>query len=118
MLPKLEAAVEESLRRAGPSGCVVWATIARPPVNGHTYAQVNTYLRGMAVLHPQTMRLVEWERWVAAHPRLMNPKYPVHPKVRGGLLGRKVRARMFAAGSAPADRQDRPVPTLATGRPV
>ena len=40
----LEAAVRRTLALVGSRGCVIWATIARPPVNGVSYRAANTLL--------------------------------------------------------------------------
>jgi hypothetical protein len=76
----LKQAVRESLRRVGPSGCVIWATIHRPAVGGPSwqgalpgdvaarkpypasaagigYAKANAALRALAAQNPN-MRLV------------------------------------------------------------
>jgi hypothetical protein len=40
----LESAVRESISRLGSHGCAIWATIARPPLNGVSYKAMNNRL--------------------------------------------------------------------------
>jgi hypothetical protein len=91
---ELQAAVEESLRRVGPNGCVVWATIHRPPVRGHSYARANQLLRAMAALDHR-IRLVDWARAVVEH-HIQLDKTGVHPLSRHGAPGWKLRGRLMA----------------------
>lgn len=88
----LETAVQESLRRVGPNGCVIWATVHRPPVNGHSYERVNELLRAVRDDH---FRLVDWDRAVI-RDRIRFDRTGVHPLRRGGARGWKLRARMIA----------------------
>jgi hypothetical protein len=87
---QLEAAVKESLDRVGPSGCVVWATIARPPVNGVSYNAANSLLRRLARSNSR-LRIVPWAEQTAAQPSLLGPD-GVHPTPAGYQL----RARLYA----------------------
>jgi hypothetical protein len=66
----LEAAVRASIARAGPRGCAVWATIARPPLGGVTYDGVNERLHALAgdARLAQHLVLVPWAEAYAAHP--------------------------------------------------
>jgi lysophospholipase L1-like esterase len=86
----LEAAVRATLARAGPRGCVVWATIVRPPLDGVSYNRANALLERLAT-RDRRLRLVPWARRVAAQPRLMGPD-GVHPTPAGYAL----RAAMYA----------------------
>lgn len=67
-VPELERAVGDSLARAGRDGCVVWATIVRPPVLGGTYDAANRKLRQLAAEHPRRMRLVDWQAATQRQP--------------------------------------------------
>lgn len=66
----LRQAVSESLRRVGPRGCVIWATIARPPLNGVTYGAANAVLQTMAE-GDSRLRIVPWAEQVTAYPQLL-----------------------------------------------
>jgi hypothetical protein len=87
---QLQAAVKESLDRVGPNGCVVWATIARPPVNGVSYDAANDLLRRLA-RSDSRLRIVPWAEQTAARPSLLGPD-GVHPTPAGYQL----RARLYA----------------------
>lgn len=87
---ELRAAVRTTLERVGPRGCAVWATIARPPLNGVTYDAANTLLRRIAATDSR-LRLVHWAETAAAQPSLLGPD-GVHPTPSGYDL----RARLYA----------------------
>jgi hypothetical protein len=90
-VPALRAAVGTSLERVGPSGCVVWATIARPPIAGHGYDAANAALRRMARADPRRLRLVDWAAKVRVEPTLLGPD-GIHPNEAGTAI----RAQMYA----------------------
>ena len=87
---QLRAAVEQTLARVGANGCAVWATIARPAVNGVTYDAANSLLRRMAQ-EDTRLRLVPWAEQTAARPSLLGPD-GVHPTPAGYRL----RAQLYA----------------------
>ena len=87
---QLQSAVRTTLSRAGPSGCVIWATIVRPPLNGVSYAAANAALQRMAAADPR-LRIVPWAERVRARPSLVGGD-GVHPTPAGYQL----RARMYA----------------------
>jgi hypothetical protein len=87
---QLQAAVKQTLERAGANGCVIWATIARPPVNGVTYDAANSLLRRLA-RSDSRLRIVPWAEQTAARPSLLGPD-GVHPTPAGYQL----RARLYA----------------------
>jgi hypothetical protein len=87
---QLAAAVRASLLAAGPQGCVVWATIVRPPMHGVSYDAANDLLRRMAASEPR-LRLVRWDEMIKAEPILMGPD-GIHPTPPGY----RVRAQMYA----------------------
>jgi hypothetical protein len=87
----LTAAVRESLRRVGPDGCVVWATIYRPPQAGVGYGDENDALRAMARGDPR-IRIVDWSRSLHRNPLPMDHS-GVHPLT---LEGWQRRAQMFS----------------------
>ena len=86
----LEAAVRTSVRRAGPGGCAVWATIARPPFNGRSYAPANALLRRLDAELGGKLALVPWAElavrsgWLAADGVHATPE------------GYRQRARLYA----------------------
>jgi hypothetical protein len=86
----LQAAVRTSLDRVGPNGCVIWATIVRPPINGVPYDAANALLRRMA-RSEKRMRLVPWDKVIAEQPALIGPD-GIHPTPQGY----QVRAQMYA----------------------
>lgn len=110
----LKQAIRESLRRVGPDGCVIWATIYRAPVGGPSwqgalpgdvykraaypqsavgvgYAKANAIIRRMAAENAN-MRLVDWSRSLQQHPMPMDYTQ-VHPAL---LSGWQRRAQMYA----------------------
>ena len=87
---QLRAAVQQTLDRVGSNGCVVWATIARPPVNGVSYDAANSLLRRMAQSDSR-LRIVPWAEQTAARPSLLGPD-GVHPTPAGYRL----RAQLYA----------------------
>jgi hypothetical protein len=87
---QLQAAVSRTLSRVGANGCVVWATVARPPVDGVSYDAANTLLRRLARADSR-LKLVPWAEQTAAQPSLLGPD-GVHPTPAGYQL----RARLYA----------------------
>jgi hypothetical protein len=110
----LKQAVRESLRRVGPNGCVIWATVKRPAVGGPSwqgalpgdavarkpypqsavgigYAKANAALRHLADENPN-MRLVDWSGSIRRHPMAMDSTL-VHP---GNISGWQRRAQLYA----------------------
>ena len=90
---QLQAAVRTTLERAGPRGCVIWATVARPRQHGVSYRAANDVLERMAASDPR-LRLVPWARQVAAAPSLLGADR-VHPTAAGYRL----RAQLYAAAA-------------------
>lgn len=90
---RLEAAVRESVRIAGPQACAVWATIVRPPVGGATYAAANARLEALAADRTlgADLRIVPWARQVAA-----NPGWVAGDGVHATPEGYRARARLYA----------------------
>lgn len=82
----LAAAVRESLRRVGPDGCVVWATIFRPAQSGVTYHAENAMLRRMADREPR-LRIADWSASLHRHPVALD-RTGVHPKTLAGWIRR------------------------------
>lgn len=84
-LSELKAAVKQSLRHGD---CVVWATIARPPVNGHSYAPANDLLRRLDRRY-ERLRLVHWAR---DHSPLADGVHPYSYAKRAELYRHEIQA--------------------------
>jgi hypothetical protein len=87
---QLESAVRTSVSRAGASGCAIWATIVRPPVNGVSYAAANRKLVQLAAQLPR-LRIVPWAATVNSHPSWVGAD-----GVHATATGYKARAQMYA----------------------
>jgi hypothetical protein len=87
---RLQAAIDQTLRRAGSGGCVIWATIARPAVGGVTYKAANALLQRRADADPR-LQIVPWAQYTAANPGVLAAD-GVHP----GAAGYRERALMYA----------------------
>jgi hypothetical protein len=85
----LESAVRTTVRRAGPGGCAVWATIARPPFAGRSYAPANALLRR---LDAELARLVvvPWAEQAGRNGWLAADRVHATPE------GYRARAQMYA----------------------
>jgi lysophospholipase L1-like esterase len=64
--------VEAVLEAAGPSRCVVWPNIVRPPYAGVSYAGYNRVLARLAATHPN-LTVVDWVGIVKGDPGLLAP---------------------------------------------
>lgn len=82
--------MRRTLQAVGPKGCVIWATIARPPVNGVSYQSANALLTQLAADDPRLI-VVPWAERVAATRSLLGPD-GVHPTPAGYQL----RAQLYA----------------------
>ncbi len=91
---ELQAAVRTTLTRVGPTGCVIWATIASPPVSGQTFATANALLTKLTGADSR-LQLVPWAAEVAAYPQLLAGD-GVHPTP----AGERIRAQLFARAAA------------------
>ena len=83
-------AIRQTMAVAGPSRCVVWATINRPPVAGTPYTAYNTLLREEARRRPNLF-VVRWRQLVRA-----NPQWLAGDGVHVDAIGYRARARAFA----------------------
>jgi hypothetical protein len=86
--------VRETLAIAGPSRCVVWSTIVRPPYQGVSYAGYNRALETIAGNH-DNLRVFDWAAMARAHPSWFGSD-GVHPtasgyRVRASAIARLVR---------------------------
>ena len=89
----LEAAVRRSAQLAGARGCVVWATISRPPQRGVSYAAANRRLEQLASDPGLAGRLlvVPWARYVSDNPGVLGTD-----RIHAGSSGYRARAQMYA----------------------
>ena len=73
--------VREVVRAAGPSRCVIWSTINRPPYNGISY---DGYNRALAVLDSRyrNLHVFDWAGLARSHPAWFGPD-GVHPTMTG-----------------------------------
>jgi hypothetical protein len=92
-VPALAAAVRRSAQLAGPQGCVVWATISRPPVRGVSYATANRTLVALQADPGLAGRLivVPWATYVASNPGVLGPD-----RVHATSAGYRARAQLYA----------------------
>jgi lysophospholipase L1-like esterase len=73
--------VRDTLTLAGPSRCVVWTTIVRPPYRGVSYSGYNRTLRTAARNHGNLL-ILDWEAMARSHPAWFGPD-GVHPTMTG-----------------------------------
>jgi hypothetical protein len=64
--------VEAVLEAAGPSRCVVWANIVRPPYGGVSYAGYNRVLERLSASNPNLI-VVDWVGITQSQPGLLAP---------------------------------------------
>jgi hypothetical protein len=86
----LQAAVRRTLELVGARGCAIWATIARPPVNGVSYKAANEVLSRLAE-STSRLKVVPWAQAVTDDQGLLGAD-GVHPTPAGYAL----RARLYA----------------------
>lgn len=89
----LELAVRESASRLGANGCVVWATIARPPQNGVPYRAMNERLEALQADPELANRLIVVP-WAREYNRRKSWQRP--DKVHMTAEGAAGRAQMYA----------------------
>jgi hypothetical protein len=82
------------LLAAGPSRCVIWSTIHRPPYHGISWEGYNKALRRLAAIH-DNLHVFEWAAMARAHPAWFGQD-GVHPnatgyKVRAAALARLIK---------------------------
>jgi lysophospholipase L1-like esterase len=73
--------VREVVRAAGPSRCVIWSTVVRPPYNGVSYDGYNNVLRRDARIY-ESFHVFDWQALARANPRWFGPD-GVHPTMTG-----------------------------------
>lgn len=69
------------LRAAGPSRCVIWSTINRPPYDGVSYDGYNAVLRSLDRRYAN-LHVFDWAKLARAHPKWFGPD-GVHPTNAG-----------------------------------
>ena len=74
-------AVRQILQAAGPSRCVVWPTINRPPYHGISWEAFNRALRRLAAEN-DNLRVYDWAAAARAHPSWFGAD-GVHPSFAG-----------------------------------
>ncbi len=92
----LDAVVRASVARLGAHGCAIWATIARPPLGGVSYAAANQRLAALARDPSLAGRLliVPWEALYDSHPSWRAPD-----RVHATPEGYAARAQLYAAAA-------------------
>jgi hypothetical protein len=73
--------VREIVRLAGPSRCVIWSSVVRPPYDGVSYAGYNDVLRRAAVRYA-SLRVFDWGTMAHRHPEWFGSD-GVHPTATG-----------------------------------
>ncbi len=82
--------VREVVRLAGPTRCVIWPTINRPPYDGVSYDGYNAVLRSLDRRY-RSLHVYDWASVARAHPGWFGSD-GVHP----GTAGYRVRAAGIA----------------------
>jgi hypothetical protein len=88
---RLETAVKQTIAAVGADGCVVWATIVRPPLGGVSYAAANEALHDLEARFAPKLVLVPWAETIAESPGLL-----ASDGVHGTPEGYQVRAQLYA----------------------
>lgn len=86
--------VEAVMDAAGPSRCVVWVNIARPPYAGVGYSGFNHVLTGVSLSRPSLL-VVDWARISRSEPGLLGSD-----RVHATEQGYAVRAQAIASAIA------------------
>ena len=73
--------VQQALSIAGPSRCVVWSTIVRPPYQGVSYDGYNRALESIARRNTN-LHVLDWAAMARAHPSWFGTD-GVHPSMTG-----------------------------------
>jgi hypothetical protein len=73
--------VREIVRAAGPSRCVIWSTVNRPPYNGISYEGYNSVLRQLDRRYA-SLHVFDWAAMARANPQWFGAD-GVHPSGTG-----------------------------------
>jgi lysophospholipase L1-like esterase len=87
--------VERVVRAAGPTRCVIWSTINRPPYNGVSYGGYNRALASLARTH-STLHVFDWAGMAHRHPEWFGSN-GVHPNMAGYRARAAALARLIKA---------------------
>lgn len=92
---RFRSSVREVVRAAGPSRCVIWATINRPPYDGVSYDGYNRALASLDAAY-RSLHVFDWAAMARAHPGWFGPD-GVHPtnagyRARAAALARLIRS--------------------------
>jgi lysophospholipase L1-like esterase len=87
--------VRDTVRVAGPTRCVIWANVLRPPYNGVSYDGYNRVLRAADARY-RTLRVFDWVAMAHAHPSWFGGD-GVHPTAIGYRARAQALARMVRA---------------------
>jgi hypothetical protein len=87
---ELAAWARQSLASLPPGSCALWATIARPKVNGVSYAEANRLLEEVAEQEPRLI-VVPWAETVRSHRRWLR-----EDRVHATTEGYRARAELYA----------------------
>jgi lysophospholipase L1-like esterase len=87
--------VLDVIRAAGPSRCVIWSTINRPPYNGISYDGYNAALRALDARY-RNLHVFDWAGLAKSHPEWFGPD-GVHPtnagyRARAAALARVIKS--------------------------
>ena len=88
--------VAQAVALAGPSRCIVWSTIVRPPYNGISYEGYNRVLRAAAGRYAN-LRVLDWAAMARAHPGWFG-RDGVHPTATGYRARAAATAKLVRAG--------------------
>ena len=86
------------LDAAGPSRCVIWANIVRPPYSGVSYAGYNRVLERLSLTRPNLI-VVDWSGMVRSQPGLLASD-GVHATPRGyGVRAQAIASAIAGCGA-------------------
>ena len=92
--------VRDVIRTAGPTRCVIWSTVVRPPYNGVSYDGYNRVLRRDARAYA-TFHIFDWQAMARANPQWFGSD-GVHPTATGYRARAAALAKLIKA--CPASR--------------
>jgi lysophospholipase L1-like esterase len=92
---RFAAYVREIVRVAGPSRCVIWPTVNRPPYNGVSYEGYNHALRQLD-RRSATLHVFDWASIARANPQWFGSD-GVHPSGAGYRVRASALARMISS---------------------
>jgi hypothetical protein len=78
---RFSSSVKTVVRAAGPSRCVIWSTIHRPPVNGVSYDGYNRALKALDRAY-RNLHVFHWAAMAVGHPQWFGAD-GIHPDAAG-----------------------------------